>query len=78
MDHRRQPGQERVLPASAWSKFKESALVVRAVVPLDRRSSVYARCGDVLPLACWACLGIALIVRRRAALPLTHPAEKQR
>jgi apolipoprotein N-acyltransferase len=53
-------GRWKELPAAAWSKFKKSALVVKAVVPLDRRGSFYARVGDVLPIGCCLGLGIAL------------------
>jgi apolipoprotein N-acyltransferase len=59
------------LPTAAWAGFKKTALVLKAVIPLDRRSSVYARYGDVLPIACWAGLGAAVIlgcIRRRRAV----------
>lgn len=63
-------GQWAELPVAAWSGFKKTALVINAVVPLDRRSSLYARCGDVLAIGCGLCL-LALMalawMRRRPA-----------
>ena len=44
----------RELPIAEWGNFKKSLGVLRTYVPIDRRSSLYAQTGDVLPGACWA------------------------
>jgi apolipoprotein N-acyltransferase len=41
--------------------------VVRASVPIDDRTSLYARLGDWLPGGCWAFLVIGCVWRRRIA-----------
>lgn len=46
------------LPASEWHKFEVKAGVLLATVPLDGRTTLYARWGDWLP---WACGGLALV-----------------
>jgi apolipoprotein N-acyltransferase len=64
-----QPGEPlTALPAAAWARFKKTGLVLRAVIPLDRRESFYARHGDWLPNGCGLLLGSAVALawlRRR-------------
>jgi apolipoprotein N-acyltransferase len=49
-------GRVIALPAETWSASKKVEGVVVADVPLDNRTSWYARLGDWLPAACWALL----------------------
>ncbi len=60
------------LDTADWHKFKKTALVLKATVPIDRRTSLYASIGDVLPTGCWAALfvGAAWIVVRRKNQPI--------
>ncbi|HKA08740.1 MAG TPA: hypothetical protein VKD71_15885, partial [Gemmataceae bacterium] len=50
----------RDMPVSEWAKFKKVAGVLEAVVPVDDRTSFYARVGDWLPWTCWSALAVAL------------------
>jgi len=65
----------RQLPIAQWHNFKKSLGVLRAYVPIDRRWSVYAQTGDVLPGACWAVIfgvfGWSIASRRRQAAAST-------
>jgi apolipoprotein N-acyltransferase len=58
------------LPVSGWGEFKKVAGVLFATVPVDHRSSLYARWGDWLPALCWLLLGgwgvVALLGRPRS------------
>jgi apolipoprotein N-acyltransferase len=45
------------LPVAEWHDFKKTAGVIRARVPIDTRSSLYAQTGDWLPVGSWAVLG---------------------
>lgn len=49
------------LPPGRWQEFKKVAGVLTAVVPVDRRTSLYAAWGDWLPWACWLVLGAGLL-----------------
>jgi apolipoprotein N-acyltransferase len=49
------------LPASSWAASKKMAAVLTAAVPLDRRTSVYARWGDWFCWCCWGLLSVALL-----------------
>jgi apolipoprotein N-acyltransferase len=53
------------MPPERWGEFKKVACVVLATLPLDGRSSVYARLGDWLPWTCWGVLGVCLARSRR-------------
>src|SRR5262249_51833573 len=55
------------LPTGRWAEFKKVAGVLAVDVPLDSRSSPYARWGDWLAASCWLviALGLFLPVRRR-------------
>jgi apolipoprotein N-acyltransferase len=53
------------MPPHRWEEFKKVACVVLATLPLDGRSSVYARFGDWLPWACWGAFGVSLVRSRR-------------
>lgn len=60
------------LPTSDWSKFKKTALVMKASIPIDNRFSLYPVVGDVVPLVSWAILvataAWGIFRRRKAAL----------
>jgi apolipoprotein N-acyltransferase len=64
-------GQVVAKPGPTWAESKKVAAIVRGAVPLDTRTTLYARFGDWLPIACWAVLvwGFArgIVLRRRAA-----------
>jgi apolipoprotein N-acyltransferase len=53
------------LPPGRWQEFKSVCGVLVAEVPLDRRTSVYARCGDWLPWSCWGLLGVGILIAAR-------------
>jgi apolipoprotein N-acyltransferase len=56
------------LPVSQWNRFKKVAGVLEAAIPIDNRTSFYARVGDWLPWTCWSALAVGLFagtVRRR-------------
>jgi apolipoprotein N-acyltransferase len=44
------------LPPARWAEFKKTQGVLTAAVPIDRRPSLYAACGDWLPAGCWVAL----------------------
>jgi apolipoprotein N-acyltransferase len=48
------------LPVSAWHRFKKVQGVLVATIPLDHRSSLYARWGDWLPWGCWLSVAAGL------------------
>jgi hypothetical protein len=60
-----------------WGEFKKVAGVLDVTVPVDTRSSFYARWGDCLPGLCWLVLGGwvagALLFGRAARAPLPGP-----
>lgn len=47
-------GRVRHVPGADWASSKQVEAVLTAVVPLDRRGSLYAAWGDWLPWGCWA------------------------
>jgi apolipoprotein N-acyltransferase len=56
------------LPGPTWAESKKVATVVAGNIPIDRRTSLYARWGDWLPWSCWGLIAIGCItavVRRR-------------
>jgi apolipoprotein N-acyltransferase len=55
------PARQEGLPPSQWKEFKKTAGVLLATVPMDGRSSFYARHGDWLPWTCWILLGAAIV-----------------
>lgn len=55
-------GQVIALPGETWSKSKKVQGIVRGSVPLDKRTTLYARLGDWLPLAAWFVI-VATFVR---------------
>ncbi|MBY0230426.1 MAG: apolipoprotein N-acyltransferase [Gemmataceae bacterium] len=57
-------GTGRSLPVNEWGRFKKSALVVVAQVPLDTRGSLYAWWGDTFALSSWAVLVLLLALGR--------------
>jgi apolipoprotein N-acyltransferase len=57
------------LPCDRWGDYKKTQGVLEATMPLDTRTSFYARCGDWLPWSCWGLLGVCGVaaLRRRPA-----------
>jgi apolipoprotein N-acyltransferase len=53
------------LPPARWGEFKSAPGVLLAAVPLDDRTSFYARWGNWLPWACWAVLVLGCILPSR-------------
>jgi apolipoprotein N-acyltransferase len=49
-------GRVVALPAATWAASHSVMAVVSAAVPIDSRSSLYARVGDWLPWGCWGLL----------------------
>jgi apolipoprotein N-acyltransferase len=69
-------GRVVALPGDTWADSKKVEGIVRGTVPIDTRTTLYARMGDWLPLLAWAVIlgGFVYgIVRRRkpAAAPAT-------
>jgi apolipoprotein N-acyltransferase len=62
------------LPTSRWHDFKKVQGVLVASMPLDRRTSLYARWGDWLPLGCWLLVGAGLIATRFGGRNRAAPA----
>jgi apolipoprotein N-acyltransferase len=60
-------GRVVALPAETWAASHSVTAVVGAAVPLDTRSSVYARLGDWLPWGCWGLLLVGCCWRRPRA-----------
>ncbi|WP_439626568.1 apolipoprotein N-acyltransferase [Gemmata sp.] len=60
-------GRVVALPGPTWAASKKVEAVVTAVVPLDSRTTWYARTGDWVPAACWLAVAasFALAWRRR-------------
>jgi apolipoprotein N-acyltransferase len=52
----------RDMPVSEWAKYKKVAGVLEAAIPVDGRTSFYARVGDWLPWTCWSALAVAFFV----------------
>ncbi len=55
-------GRVIALPGPSWSGSKKMEGIVTAVVPIDARTSWYARLGDWLPAACWVLLATGHIL----------------
>jgi apolipoprotein N-acyltransferase len=51
-------GRVVALPGTSWTNSHSVAGVVSAAVPIDARSSLYARLGDWLP---WLCGGLLVV-----------------
>ncbi len=60
-------GRVVALPGPTWAKSKGVLEVVTAEVPLDRRTSIYARIGDWLPWSCWGMIAAFGLWGRRCA-----------
>jgi apolipoprotein N-acyltransferase len=71
-------GRVIALPNPDWAQSKKVEAVVMAAVPIDRRTSLYARWGDWLPWTCWlVVLGGwvgPVFWRRRSARSMLHGA----
>jgi apolipoprotein N-acyltransferase len=57
-------GRVVALPGETWAKSKKVEAVVRAVVPIDSRLTLYARFGDWLPAACWGLIAAGVVAAR--------------
>jgi apolipoprotein N-acyltransferase len=55
-------GRVCALPAPGWSQSKKIAAVLSASIPIDTRTSVYARYGDWMPWTCWLLIGVGLFL----------------
>jgi apolipoprotein N-acyltransferase len=55
------------LPKPTWAESHSVTGVINATVPLDSRTSLYARLGDWLPWSCWGLLLIGCCLRRRVS-----------
>jgi apolipoprotein N-acyltransferase len=51
------------LPVAEWANYKIVPGVLLANIPIDRRSTFYASCGDWLPWGCWFFLGMIVVGR---------------
>jgi apolipoprotein N-acyltransferase len=47
-------GRVVTLPGETWAQSKKVSAIVRGPVPIDTRTSLYARLGDWLPILTWA------------------------
>jgi apolipoprotein N-acyltransferase len=56
------------LPTSRWHEFKKTPGVLIADVPLDSRSTLYARWGDWLPASCWLVVFLGLLWPRSRSI----------
>jgi apolipoprotein N-acyltransferase len=45
------------LPVDEWKPYKQVDGILTVDVPIDRRTSLYASCGDWLPYSCWVLIG---------------------
>jgi apolipoprotein N-acyltransferase len=54
-------GRVIALPGPSPARSKKIAAVLTASIPIDQRTSLYARWGDWLPWICWLTIGGALI-----------------
>jgi apolipoprotein N-acyltransferase len=61
-------GRVVALPGPNWRQSKKVAAVLTSNIPIDRRTSLYARWGDWFPWSCWLVLGAGL------AWPMLLPA----
>jgi apolipoprotein N-acyltransferase len=50
-------GRVVALPAPTWAQSKKISAVLTASIPIDARTSLYARWGDWLPWSCWLTIG---------------------
>ena len=55
------PAEQQALPTGEWKDYKKVSGLLFASIPLDTRSSFYARHGDWLPWSCWGLLAAALL-----------------
>lgn len=67
------------LPVSEWHQFKSKAGVLLCRVPIDSRTSLYARWGDWLPVSCWLFLALFFLSKPVLAIVKkwkTHPGRE--
>lgn len=62
-------GEIRSLPGPSWRESKGLMAVVSGAVPIDDRTSFYARTGDLLPWFCWGAILYSIARPRRSARP---------
>ncbi len=48
------------LPSSRWGEFKKVQGLLEGSIPIDSRTSFYARVGDWLPWTCWSALAVGM------------------
>lgn len=58
-------GRVIALPKPTWEESKGLMAVVSAPVPIDHRTTMYARTGDWLPWLCWVGIAIGIVVGRK-------------
>jgi apolipoprotein N-acyltransferase len=63
-------GQDEDWQPGKWSQLKKVQGVLTAAVPIDDRTSLYARFGDWLPGACWAVLLVGMFWPHRKPAPV--------
>lgn len=59
----RVPDGAAALPQGKWQDYKKVSGVLLATVPIDNRTSLYARWGDWVPLGCWGVLLVGCLLR---------------
>ena len=59
--------KSKALPVSEWHQFKAVEGILIASVPIDDRFSLYAKTGDILPLAC---LFVVILIYFRIRKPV--------
>lgn len=57
--------KSKALPVAEWHQFKAVEGVLIASVPIDDRYSLYAKTGDILPLACWLAIFVIYFRTRK-------------
>lgn len=62
-------GAIRSLPGASWRESKGVMAVVSGPVPIDDRTSFYARTGDLLPWFCWGAILYSIARPRRGGRP---------
>ncbi len=56
-------GKTRGIPVGEWSKAKSTDGMFRAMVPLDERTSLYCKVGDLFAMLCWGVLIFFMLIR---------------
>lgn len=61
------------VPVARWHEFKKAAGVLLTPIPIDDRTSLYARWGDWFPQGCWLVLVLGVLVGIRRSPPRAAP-----